>query len=81
LDGGDQSDRPGESEEVLESRMRKIFYIKQKRRKANWIGHILLRNCLLEHVTVGKIERMVIGGKRRKQLLDNLHENRGYWKV
>ena len=25
-----------------------------KGRKANWIGHILRRNCLLEHVTEGK---------------------------
>jgi hypothetical protein len=27
-----------------------------KRKKANWIGHILCRNCLLKHVTEGKIE-------------------------
>jgi hypothetical protein len=27
-----------------------------KRRKAIWIGHILCRNCLLKHVTEGKIE-------------------------
>jgi hypothetical protein len=27
-----------------------------KRRKANWIGHILRRNCLLEHVIEGKLE-------------------------
>ena len=26
-----------------------------KRRKANWIGHILCRNCLLKHVIEGKI--------------------------
>ena len=26
------------------------------RRKANWIGHILRRNCLLLHVIEGKIE-------------------------
>jgi hypothetical protein len=25
-----------------------------KRRKANWIGHILRRNCLLKHVIDGK---------------------------
>jgi hypothetical protein len=30
-----------------------------KRRKANWIGHILLRNCLLKHITDGKIEGKV----------------------
>jgi hypothetical protein len=27
-----------------------------KRRKANWIGHILRRNCLLKHVIEGKLE-------------------------
>jgi len=27
-----------------------------KRRKGNWIGHILLRNCLLKHFVEGKIE-------------------------
>jgi len=26
-----------------------------KGRKANWIGHILHRNCLLKHVVEGKI--------------------------
>jgi hypothetical protein len=26
-----------------------------KRRKANWIGHILRRKCLLKHVLEGKI--------------------------
>ena len=28
-----------------------------KRRKTNWIGHILQRNCHLKHVIEGKIER------------------------
>jgi hypothetical protein len=27
-----------------------------KRRKANWIGHILRRNCFLKHVIEGKLE-------------------------
>jgi hypothetical protein len=27
-----------------------------KQRKANWIGHILHRNCLLKHLIEGKIE-------------------------
>jgi len=27
-----------------------------KRRKANWIGHILCRNCLPEQVIEGKVE-------------------------
>jgi hypothetical protein len=49
-----------------------------KRRKANWIGHILRRNCLLRHVIKEKIEGTikVTGrrGRRRKKLLDGLKE-------
>jgi ribosomal 50S subunit-associated protein YjgA (DUF615 family) len=50
-----------------------------KRRKANWIGHILRRNCLLKHVIEGKIERMRRRGRRCKQLLDDLEKTRRYW--
>jgi hypothetical protein len=56
-----------------------------KRRKANWIGHILRRNCLLKHVIEGKLEgKMEIRerrGSKRKQLLDDLKEKRRYWKL
>jgi hypothetical protein len=56
-----------------------------KRRKANWIGHILRRNCLLKHVIEGKIEGRIEmtgrRGRRRKQLLDDLKEKRRYWKL
>jgi hypothetical protein len=58
---------------------------KIKRRKANWIGHILHRNCLLKRVSDGKIEgRVEVTGKRggrRKQLLDGLKEAGRYWKL
>jgi hypothetical protein len=51
-----------------------------KRRKANWIGHILRRNCLLKHVIEGKLEGRIEltgrRGRRRKQLLDDLKEKR-----
>jgi len=49
-----------------------------KRRKANWIGHISRRNCLLKQGIEGKIEGRVevMGrrGRRGKQLLDDLNE-------
>jgi hypothetical protein len=38
-----------------------------ERRKANWIGHILCRNCLLKHVIGGKIGRRICDGKTRKK--------------
>jgi hypothetical protein len=56
-----------------------------KRRKVNWIGHILHRNCLLKHVIErkleGRIEMTGRRGRRRKQLLDDLKEKRRYWKL
>jgi hypothetical protein len=51
-------------------------------RKANWISHILRRNCLLQWVTEGKIQGRieVTGrqGRRQRKLLDDLKEMRGY---
>ena len=51
-------------------------------RKANWIGHILRRNCLLKQVIEGKIKgEMDVTrrrGRRRKKLLDDLKDRRGY---
>jgi len=39
-----------------------------QRREANWIGHILLRNCLLKHVIEGKIEgRIKVMGRRGRR--------------
>jgi hypothetical protein len=30
-----------------------------KRRKANWVGHILRKNCVLKHIIEGQIEGTV----------------------
>jgi hypothetical protein len=53
-----------------------------RKRKANWIGHILRINCLLQRVIEGKIkgEIEVTGrrGRRRRKLLGDLKERRGY---
>jgi len=53
-----------------------------RKRKANWIGHILRRNCLLQRVIEGKIQGgiKVTGrrGRRCRKLLDDLKERRGY---
>jgi hypothetical protein len=39
---------------------------KIKRIKADWIAHILCRNCILKHVINGKVERRSDGKKRTK---------------
>ena len=53
-----------------------------RKRKANWIGHILRRKCLLKQVIEGKIKgEMEVTrrrGRRRKKLLDDLKDRRGY---
>ena len=50
--------------------------------KANWIGHILRRNCILKQVIEGdikwEIEVIRRRGRRRKKLLDYLKNRRGY---
>ena len=49
-----------------------------RKRKANWIGHILRRNCLLKQVIEGKIKGDMEVARRRKKLLDDLKDRRGY---
>jgi hypothetical protein len=70
-----------------------LFRVKEQRsilhdirkRKANWIGYTLRRNCLLRKVIEGKIKGgiEVTGrrGKRRRELIDDLMERRGYCRL
>ena len=78
-DGKDQLDWSCEKWRVKEQR--NILH-EIRKRKANWVGHILRRNCLLQRVIEGKIKGglEVTGrrGRRRRKLLDDLKERRGY---
>ena len=53
-----------------------------RKRRAKCIGHILRRNCLLQQVIEEKIKgEMEVArrrGRRRKKLLDDLKDRRGY---
>ena len=66
------------NEEVLLSikEQRNILH-EIRKRKANWIGHILRRYCLLQRVIEGKIKGgiEVTGrrGRKRRKLLDDLN--------
>jgi len=55
------------------------------RRKANWIGHISRRSCVLEYLIEGKIggRKEVRGrrGRKSRQLLNDLIETRGCGKL
>ena len=62
-----------------------LFRVKEyeiRKRRANWIGHILRRNCLPQRVIGGKIQGGIEvrgrQGRRRTKLLDDLKKRRGY---
>jgi len=67
------------NEEVLlrVKEQRNILH-KISKRKADWIGHILHRNCLLQQVIEGKIKGRIEVTRRHKKLLDDLKERTGY---
>jgi len=73
----------GRNEEVLLriNEQRNILH-ETRKRKANWIDHILRRKYLLKQVIEGKIkEEMEVTrrrGRRREKLLDDLKDRRGY---
>jgi hypothetical protein len=56
-----------------------------ERRMANWISHILRRNCLLKQIIERKIQgRIGMAGRRRKiseQILDEIKEKKGCCKL
>jgi hypothetical protein len=82
--GEDQLDRSFEKWEVLHraKEERNIVHT-VTRRKANWIGHVLRRNCLVKHGIEGVVEGRLEGtgrrGTRRKELLGGMKETREYW--
>jgi len=78
-DGEDQLDQSCEKWRRVEQR--NILH-EIRKQKANWIGHILRRNCLQNQVIEGKmkgeIEVTRRGGRRCKKLLDDHKDRRGY---
>ena len=70
------------NEELLRVKEQRNIVHEISKRKANWIGHILRRNCLLQRFIEGKIKGgiEVTGrrGRRRRKLLDDLKERREY---
>ena len=74
------------NEEVLRTvKEQKNVLHEISKRKANWIGHILRRNCLLQQLIEGKVKGgiEVTGrrGRERRKLLDDLKERRGHFQL
>jgi len=76
------TDRVRNEEVLLRVKEQRNILHEINKRKANWIGHILRKNCLLQRVIEGKTK----GGKdvtrrrgrRRRKLLDDHKERRVY---
>jgi len=77
------ADHVRNGEVLLRVKGQRIILHEIIKRKANWIGHILPRNCLVQGVIEGKIKGgiEVTGrrGRRRRKLLDELKEGRRYF--
>jgi hypothetical protein len=77
------ADRVRNEEVLLRVKEQRNILREIRKWKVNWIGHILRRNCLLQRVIEGKIKWgiEVTGrrGRRRRKLLDDLKEKRGYF--
>jgi len=75
------TDQVRNEEVLLRVREQRNILHEIRKRKANWIGHILRRNCLLQRVIEEKIKRGIEvtarRGRKRRKLLDVLKKRRG----
>ena len=75
------TDRVRNEEVLLRVKKQRNVLHEISKRKANWIGHILCRKCLLQWVIEGMIKGGIEGTgrrrRRRRRLLDYLKDRRG----
>ena len=60
------TDHVGNEEVLLRVNEKRNILHEIRKRKANWIGHIVRRNCLLEQVIEGKIKGEMEVTRRRE---------------
>jgi len=76
------TDHARNEEVLLRVKEQKNILHEIRKRKVNWIGHIVRRNCLLQRVIEGKIKGGIKvterRGRRRRKLLYELKERKGY---
>jgi hypothetical protein len=69
----------------IESKKKGMFYVQSKSRKTKLIGHFWRRYCLLRHPIEikieGRFEEAARRGRRRKQLMYDVKETKGYCKL
>jgi hypothetical protein len=76
------TDRVRNEEVLLRVKEQRDILHEISKRKANWIGHILCRNCLLQQVIEGKLKGGIEVTENEKEdlrkVLDELKERTGY---
>ena len=79
------ADHVGNEEVLLQVNEQRNILPEIRKRKANWIGHILRRNCLIRQAIEGKIKGemdvTIRRDRRHKKLLDDLKEGKGYFNL
>jgi hypothetical protein len=77
-----RSDHVRNEEVVLRVKEQRNILHEISKWKANWIGHILRRNCRLRQVIEGTLKGWIEvrgrQGRRRRKLLNDLKERRRY---
>ena len=76
-DGACKMDRQIKKNAVVLERVRerRIMLELIKKRKRNWLGHWLRRNCLLKDDLEGMVNGKKVRGRRRYQTIDNIMIN------
>jgi hypothetical protein len=74
------TDHVGNEEVLLRVKEQRNILHEISKQKANWIGHIWCRNCLLQQVIEGKIKGGIEAtgrrGRKRRKLLDDFKERK-----
>jgi hypothetical protein len=80
-DGEDHLEWSCRKKDVLHGVKEERNTLRTIKMKANWLGHILCRNCLLKYVIDDEIKETGRGVRGSKQLLSDLKEMTRYWKL
>ena len=76
-DGPCKMDRQNKKNSVVLERVGEGRIILEliRKRKINWLGHWLRRNCLLKDALEGMVNEKKVRGRRRYQKIDNIMIN------
>ena len=76
-DGACKVDRQNKKNAVVLERVgeERIMLELIRKRKRNWLGHWLRRNCLLKNALKGMVNEKKVRGRRKYRMMDNIMIN------